>query len=57
MTLDEAQKKLNKLIKDQNDLKKYLNFGCDIEIYEIEEALESYEKKIILLKKYIENYK
>lgn len=57
MTLDEAQQKLNKLIKDQNDLKKYLNFGCDIEIYEIEEALESYEKKIILLKKYIENYK
>lgn len=56
MTLDEAQKELNKLIKNQNDFKKYLNVGCDIEVLEIEEAIKSYEKKIIFLKEYIKNY-
>lgn len=56
MTLDEAQKELNKLIKNQNDFKKYLNVGCNIEILEIEEAIKSYEKKIIFLKEYIKNY-
>lgn len=55
MNIIEEKKKLNKLINDRDSLKKYLNFGSDINILEIEEAIEYYDKKINLIKKYIEN--
>ena len=57
MNLEEAKEELNKLIKHQNDLKNYLKVDYEIEVLEIEEAIKSYEKKIIFLKKYIEDYK
>lgn len=57
MTLEEVQDKILKLKKDKESLKKYINFGHDIEIIQIEEAIESYDKKIKLLEKYLKNYK
>ena len=54
MNILEEKEKLNKLIKDRDSLKKYINFGSDINIIEIEEAIESYDKKINLIKTIIE---
>ena len=56
MTLEEIQDKILKLKKDKESLKKYINFGHDIEIIQIEEAIESYDNKIKLLEKHLENY-
>ena len=57
MNIIDEKEKLDKLIKERDALKKYLNFGSDICILEIEEAIESYTKKINLIKKNIENIK
>ena len=50
MEKKEIEDKLIKLTKEKEQLNKYINFYSDIDIIEIEDALESYNKKILNLK-------
>ena len=50
MEKKEIEDKLIKLTKEKEELNKYINFYSDIDIIEIEDALESYNKKILNLK-------
>lgn len=54
LNIEEAKNKLIKLNNELESIKKYINFGSDINIIEIEEAIESYNKKINLIKTIIE---
>ena len=55
MNIIDEKEKLEKLIKERDALKRYIYFGSDINIIEIEEAIESYDKKINSIKIFLEN--
>ena len=55
LNIEEAKNKLLKLNNELESIKKYINFGSDINIIEIEEAIESYKNKINKLKEFIQN--
>tara|TARA_Y200000002_G_scaffold285286_1_gene239285 strand:- start:2201 stop:2467 length:267 start_codon:yes stop_codon:yes gene_type:complete len=55
MNIIEIKNKIEKLKDEKEKIKKYLNFGSDIQIIEIQEALTHYDERIQKFEKKLEN--
>lgn len=55
MNIIETKNKIEKLKDEKEKIKKYLNFGSDIQIIEIQEALNHYDERIQKFEKKLEN--